>query len=136
MHRRSLEQHRFDAILLPWNYTMSKNPSYRAEFLDIREYCRTHQIAVQTIKSIAKGPVHEGERPRDVWYEPLEDQDAIDAAVWWVLAHPELFINMVGDIDLMPRVVDAAERFSGEAPTSERMEELARRTGQTPLFVE
>ena len=134
MHMRSLEQHDFDSVLLPWNYTMAQNPSYRGEFLQLREYCRERGIAMQTIKSVAKGPLGDQERPRDVWYDPLEDQDAIDTAIWWVMGHPELFLNSVGDIDLLPRVLSAAERFPGESPDEETMRRMVARTQQEPLF--
>ena len=134
MHRRSLDQHDFDAVLLPWNYTMSQNPEYRRNFLELRDYCRDHNIAVQTIKSIARGLLGDREKRRVVWYDPLEDQDAIDSAVWWVLGHEELFLNAAGDIDLLPKVIDAAERFPGSSPGDEEMKALVQRTGQTPLF--
>lgn len=134
MHRRSLEQQDFDAVLLPWNYTMSQNPEYRRNFLELRAYCREHRVAMQTIKSIARGPLGDREKRRDVWYDPLEDQDAIDSALWWVLGHEELFLNAAGDIDLLPKVIDAAERFPGSSPSDEEMKALVEKTGQTPLF--
>ena len=147
MHERGLTEYDFDSILLPWNYPMSRNPEYAAEFAQVRDRALSRGMAVQTIKSIARGPWGDKERTRDTWYEPLETQDEIDAAVFWLLSHPTVFLNTVGDIDLLPRVLDAAERFAGSLeanggdaealrPSDETMSELVASAGLTPLFVE
>ena len=47
-----------------------------------------------------------------IWYEPLVEQEHIDLAVHWVLGEPGVFLNSAGDLGLLPRVLDAAERFS------------------------
>lgn len=90
---------------------------------------------MQTIKSITLGP-WPGERPRrpTTWYEPLTDQGDIDLAVRWVLDRPGLFLNTASDIDLLAKVLDAADR-GGPRPSDEEMGELARRRGMAPLFV-
>ncbi|MEJ2302271.1 MAG: hypothetical protein P8Y14_12160 [Anaerolineales bacterium] len=41
----------------------------------------------------------------------MEDRADIDAAVRWVLGTPGIFLNTVGDIHLLPKVLDAADRF-------------------------
>ena len=136
MHMRSLDRYEFDSVLLPWNYPLAQNPQYATDFAELRDRCVHSGIAIQTIKSIARGPWNEKERTRSTWYEPLEKQEDIDRAVFWILSHPNLFLNTVGDVDLLPRVVDAAERFDGSPPSEEEMESLARETGLEPLFVE
>ncbi|OLB55944.1 MAG: hypothetical protein AUI01_07245 [Ktedonobacter sp. 13_2_20CM_2_56_8] len=77
------------------------------------------------------------EHTHTTWYEPLEDQQDIDLAVHWVLKRPGIFLNTVGDIQLLPKVLDAASRWQeGSAgPTDEQMQELASRLGMVPLFV-
>lgn len=136
MHQRSLDKYPFDAVLLPWNYAMSRNEAYAREFGELHDRCVKSGTAVQTIKSIAKGPWGEKERTRNTWYEPLEAQNDIDRAVFWLLSHPNLFLNTVGDIDLLPRVIDAAERFSGQRPSEEEMQSLTKEADLEPLFVE
>jgi len=136
MHQRSLDKYAFDAVLLPWNYAMSRNEAYAREFGELRDRCVKSGTALQTIKSIAKGPWGEKERTRNTWYEPLEAQSDIDRAVFWLLSHPNLFLNTVGDIDLLPRVIDAAQRFSGQRPSEEEMQALTREAELEPLFVE
>jgi hypothetical protein len=71
---------------------------------------------------------------RSTWYEPLEDQDDIDLAVWWVLGRAELFLDSVGDVELLPRVLSAASRFR-ELPDESAMRRLVERRPPEPLFV-
>ena len=110
-HRRSLERFDFDSVLLPYNYVTMQSQYYAENFNALLATCRERNIAVQTIKSIAH-QMWMGRPPtRATWYQPLEDQADIDAAVWWVLSKPGIFLNTVGDIHLLPKVLDAAARF-------------------------
>ena len=63
----------------------------------------------------------------------LVDQRDIDLCVRFVLARPGLFLNTASDIDLLAKILDAADR-AGAAPTSEEMEDLMRRREMAPLF--
>ena len=38
----------------------------------------------------------------------------------WVLGQPDLFLNSASDLDLLPRILDAAERFE-KAPADAEM---------------
>ena len=52
----------------------------------------------------------------------------------WVLGRPEVFLLTTGDVDILPRLLDAAERFEAR-PSDAQMAELASRQDATPLFV-
>src|SRR5205814_4649166 len=133
-HRRSLERFDFDSVLLPYNFVTMQNPYYADNFNALYETCRERRVAVQTIKSIALRPWAGRPHTRATWYEPLEQQDDIDLAVWWALSRPGVFLDSVGDVDLLPKVLDAASRFTG-APDDVAMSALAQRTAAEPLFV-
>jgi aryl-alcohol dehydrogenase-like predicted oxidoreductase len=133
-HRRSLDRFDFDSVLLPYNFVTMQNPYYAENFDAVYETCRERRIAVQTIKSIALRLWSGREHTRTTWYEPLEQQDDIDLAVWWALGRPGVFLNSVGDLGLLPKVLDAASRFTG-APDDAAMSALAERTAAQPLFV-
>ena len=133
-HRRSLARFDFDSVLLPYNYVTMQLPYYAENFEALVRECAKRNIAVQTIKSIAAKPWLGRERTRTTWYEPLEAQADIDLAVWWVLGRPGLFLNTAGDIDLLPRVLDAAERFE-KRPTDSEMAAMLERARAEPLFV-
>jgi aryl-alcohol dehydrogenase-like predicted oxidoreductase len=133
MHKQSLERFPFDAVLLPYNYVMMQNAQYAADFESLMTICRERGVAVQTIKSIARGPWGDRPKTRSTWYEPLADQDAIDTAVHWVLSRPGIFLNTVGDIHLLPMVLDAASRFE-TAPADEMMQEAVAELAMAPIF--
>ena len=133
-HLRSLEEYPFDSVLLPYNFPMSRNPSYIADFEALLALCAERRVAVQTIKSITRGPWGDHKPTANTWYEPLTDQDAIDIAVGWVLGRDGVFLNTVGDVHILPKVIDAAERFT-QRPNDEQMGELEAAFGLEPLFV-
>jgi aryl-alcohol dehydrogenase-like predicted oxidoreductase len=133
-HRRSLDRFDFDSVLLPYNFVTMQLPYYAENFEALSRTCAERNVAVQTIKSIAAKPWLDREHTRTTWYEPLSDQSDIDLAVWWVLGRPGVFLNTAGDVDLLPRVLDAAERFE-RRPTDIQMAALLERSRTEPLFV-
>jgi predicted aldo/keto reductase-like oxidoreductase len=133
MHKRSLKRFDFDAVLMPYNYIMHKNERYRIEFEEVVRTCRERNAAVQTIKALVRGPWGITPQNRNVWYQPLEEQADIDKAVHWVLGRGDVFLNTVGDVDLLAKVLDAASRFQNR-PTDQEMEELMQRANMSSLF--
>jgi len=133
-HRRSLDRFDFDSMLLPCNYVTMQSSYYRENFEALLKTCQERNVAVQTIKSIALRPWMERDHTRTTWYQPLEEPDDIDQAVWWVLGRQGTFLNSVGDVNLLPLVLDAAKRFH-EPPSDEAMRALVTRSHTEPLFV-
>jgi len=133
MHRRSLARFDFDAVLLPYNFFMAREERYRRNFEEVLSVCRERNVAVQVIKSIARGPWATAARTHTTWYQPLEDQADIDRAVHWVLDLPGVFLNTAGDLTLLPRVLDAASRFERRPPDDE-MAAMLDSTRITSLF--
>ncbi|HYT14137.1 MAG TPA: aldo/keto reductase [Candidatus Nitrosopolaris sp.] len=133
-HRRSLARFDFDSVLLPYNFVTMQLPYYAENFEALGRTCAERNVAVQTIKSIAARPWLGRERTQTTWYEPLTKLPDIDLAVWWVLGRPGVFLNTAGDIDLLPHVLDAAERFE-ERPNDAEMAALLERSRTEPLFV-
>ena len=134
MHRRSLARFDFDAVLMPWNWFCANHPTYGPDFRETLEICRQKNVAVQTIKGIARGPWAAGAtQTATTWYQPLESETDIREAVDWVLAEPGIFLNSVGDVDLLPAVLRAgADR--GARPDDAAMAAHAERTGLASIF--
>jgi aryl-alcohol dehydrogenase-like predicted oxidoreductase len=133
MHRRSLARFDFDSILLPYNFFMARNDRYREAFDGVTAICRERNVAVQTIKAIARGPWAATDRSHTTWYQPLERQEDIDLAVHWVLGRPGIFLNTAGDLTLLPRILDAASRFT-RRPSDEEMATMHDATRMSSLF--
>jgi len=134
MHMRSLERYEFDSVLLPWNFILSKESRYSREFKQLLSMCNDRGIAVQTIKSITKGPWGVQDRVHNTWYDPLDQQKDIDRAVSWILGHNSIFLNTCSDVQLLPKVLDAASRFDAK-PTDEEMEKMVKDSRMSRLFV-
>lgn len=133
IHLRSLERFNFDSVLFPFNYQLMQSQQYSAAAEQLLSLCKKGQVAVQTIKSLSAGHWGDQKQTRATWYQPLEEQDDIDLAVHWVLSHPQLFLNSVGDIHLLPKVLDAAARYE-HGPSQAEMQNMFERVGIQPIF--
>ncbi len=134
MHKKSLERFDFDSVLITYSYILMQNPDTAAEFDSLITMCKEREIAVQTIKSVTRRPWGEREKTRSTWYQPLEEQEAIDKAVHWVLGNPDVFLISVGDKLILPKVLDAASRFEAR-PSEEEMQTLLSDQAMEPLFI-
>jgi aryl-alcohol dehydrogenase-like predicted oxidoreductase len=139
MHRRALERFDFDSVLLPWNWHCAHHETYAADFEATVALCEQRRVAVQTIKSLARGPWAAGvDRNHTTWYQPLEDPDDIRLAVHWVLARQGIFLNSVGDVELLPHVVKAAAELGAApaeaVPSEAAMASFGKRAGLASIF--
>jgi len=129
-----LDNYSFDSILLPFNFIQMQNPVYVNEFEALIQRCKAQNVAVQTIKSISRGPKSDGDQDHATWYEPLVNDRAITNAIHWVLGHPDVFLNTVGDIHLLKKVLKAADSFESRPP-DEMMLTDVREFDIKPLFI-
>jgi predicted aldo/keto reductase-like oxidoreductase len=134
MHYRSLMKYDFDSVLFPYNYTMMQNPQYSADVNNLMDLCTKRSVAIQTIKSLSKGPVGEAVNHYATWYEPITDPSAIATSVNWVLDNPKVFLNSTGDITLLPTLLQKASEPLFK-PSEEDMKALVSEQGIKPLFV-
>ena len=133
MHKRSLARFDFDSVLLPFNFFMAQSERYRQNFEEVLGICRERNVAVQVIKSIARGPWATTDRTRTTWYQPLKEPADIDRAVHWAMGVPGVFLNTVGDLGLLSKVLDAADRFE-RRPSDEEMTAMVDVSKVTSLF--
>lgn len=133
MHLRSLERFNFDSVLLPYSYILMQNPQYANDFERLMQACQARDVAVQTIKAITQRPWGDDAHTAATWYKPLTDPAEIERAVHWVLGRSGIFLNTVGDIHVLPMVLDAATR--AETPMNEaEMAAQISRLEMAPLF--
>ena len=133
MHKRSLAHFAFDSVLLPYNYVMHQNSQYIEDFDSLVAICEERNVALQTIKSITRGPWGPQDHWASTWYQPLKDQEDVDRAVHWVIGRPNIFLNTVGDIHMLPHVLDAASRFTSR-PTDDDMVGMVKEEKMSNLF--
>ena len=133
MHLRALEVHDLDSVLLPYNYVLMQNLTYAAEFEELEKVCLERNVAIQTIKSIARGPLGDKEHQYSVWYDPLTTPEGIRHAVHWVLGNPNVFLNTAGDVGLLKIILQAADEFESR-PDDAVMDADLEKLGITSLF--
>jgi len=121
-------------VLAPYNYLTLQQRYYAENFGALQATCEERNVAVQTIKSIAYRPWMAREHTSSTWYQPLTDRPDIDRALHWALGRPGIFVISAGDVELLPKVLDAAERFERATSDSE-MASMVRRLEMEPLFV-
>jgi aryl-alcohol dehydrogenase-like predicted oxidoreductase len=128
MHLSSLARFDFDSVLLPYSAAAMRDPEYAADFERLLASCVERNVAVQTIKSVARRRWPEGAAPTHAtWYEPLSDPAEIERAVHWALARPKIFVNTAGDLALLEPMLRAGESFAAAPRASEV-------PGTEPLF--
>ena len=134
MHQKSIEYFDFDSILMPWNWFVANYRNYPRDFKNTLELCRKKNIAVQTIKAVARGPYAAGmKQSHATWYQPLEDKESIKKSVDWVLSFKEIFLNSVGDVNILPIVLSAAKNL-GNRPSEKDMSKISKKMGLASIF--
>ena len=111
VHLEALRRFDFDTVMFPVSTAIFRNAEYRrsAEALFVEAHRK--DVGVQAIKMLARGGWGDHEREYPVWYDPHRDQAEIDRALWWQLSQPIHTAPSTGSLALLPKILDAAERF-------------------------
>jgi aryl-alcohol dehydrogenase-like predicted oxidoreductase len=135
MHRRSLDRFGFDSVLFPYSAALLAEPGYLHDAEGLLTRCAEQRVAAQTIKSVARRRWPEDHLgPRFSWYQPVpEDDPAVERAVHFVLANPQVFLNTSSDLHLLRPTLEAASR-PVRRPSDEELAADAGRLGIRPLF--
>jgi aryl-alcohol dehydrogenase-like predicted oxidoreductase len=134
MHKQSLERFDFDAVMLPYSYWQMQDASYATHFTELLEFSRERNVAVQTIKSVARRPWKEQTKTYNTYfYEPLDTQDAIEQAVHWAMGLSDSFVITAGDMRLLPKMLEAADCYD-ERPFNEKMRAIMDKFDVQPIF--
>jgi aryl-alcohol dehydrogenase-like predicted oxidoreductase len=114
-HLEALRRYPFETVLTPWNFILSTDEGYRADYAALVEEIQRQDTGLMIIKTISRRNWPEGDPTGDqrytTWYEPFDRQEYIDASVSWVLSHDEVTgLAMVGDVTLVPMMLEAENR--------------------------
>ena len=134
MHRRSLERFDFDSVLMPWNWFCAHHPTYAADF----------EATVALVRAAQRrGADDQGAGARTLGSRRRTQPGDLVSAVGGRGGHsrggalgtgrPRLFLNSVGDLNLLPLVLQAADEL-GPAPQDAAMANLNERTGLASIF--
>lgn len=140
MHRRSLERFDYDSVLLPFNYALLDDDTYRDACTALLATCAERRVAVQTIKSAARRRwAPDDSSPHYSWYEPMSEGQALARSVQWVLGggafDGQLFVNSSSDARLLPSILQAAaDAPSRPRPNDKQLASDLVAEGVIPLF--
>ncbi len=127
-HLEALRRFDFATVLTPLNRSLQLDPTFADAYAALVEEVRRQDAGLMTIKAVARRNwpgVRAGDDVGDqryaTWYEPLDEAEAVRAAVSWVLAHDELTgFASAGDVRLLGMIVDA-ERDRLPVDAAERL---------------
>ena len=134
MHIRSLGEAPFASVLLPYSHVLMQDEAYAAGVAELLALCADNNVAVQTIKSIARRRWPDLDMRKFSWYEPVDDMDVLARATQFVLANPQVFLNTSSDARLLPTTIAAASGFDGTTPSAEQLAADRLTQSMTPLF--
>jgi aryl-alcohol dehydrogenase-like predicted oxidoreductase len=127
-HLEALRRFDLDTVMFPVYPALWSRPEYREPAEELLAVCTERDVGVMVIKAAARRPWADGstlgdaaagsaataERWALAWYEPQRSDEDIDRGVHFALSTPGVHAFCTpGDIPLLSRVLDSADRFRG-----------------------
>jgi len=116
---KALEHFDLDTVLFPLNYILKKYSCPENNYAPIIKLAKKKNVGMIAMKAVAKGPwpVSLADKPRETrphstWYEPFAKQTSIDRCIWFALSHGITTIASACDVQLVQKIIDAAERYT------------------------
>ena len=134
MHLASLERFPFDAVLLPYNFTMLAQPADAADVERLLALCAPRGVAVPPLEAIARRRWGAGNERRSSWNAPHRAAEALGRALRFVLSTPGLCLNTSSAAAPLLAALAAAEALAAP-PTARELEADVARLELAPLFV-
>ena len=144
----ALDRYDLDTVMFPIYPRLWADPVYREAAEELLALCGARDLGVMVIKAVARRPwadhrpladAIEGypetsDRWATSWYEPQREDEAIARGVSFALSTPGVHAFCTpGDLGLLPRVLDAAERFTPMA-ANERAEAANAMSDEDVIF--
>ena len=110
-HLEALRRYPFATVLSPINPVLARDLEYLNAYEALVDEVERQDAGLMIIKSVAQRNWPDGvEKAYTTWYEPLDEQRPITAAVAWVLSHGEVTgIATPSDVRLLPLMIRAEQ---------------------------
>ncbi len=132
-HLEALRRYDLDTVMFPVFPRVWGDDAYRADAEALLAECAARDVGVQAIKAVARRP-WDGDRWAGSWYEPYADDAGIERGVRFALSTPGVHgFCTPGDLDLLPRVLAAANAYEPLA-VDERAAAMAATAGDEIIF--
>jgi aryl-alcohol dehydrogenase-like predicted oxidoreductase len=108
-HREALRRFPFDSVITPWNYRLAQDSRYHHDSEALLDEITAQDVGLRVIKTIARHLwTSSADATYATWYQPMDEQRYVSAAVTFVLARPEVAgICTAGDVRLLPLLIQA-----------------------------
>lgn len=107
-HLEALRRYSFDTVLTPLNYLLYQREDYRRDYEALVAEVKSQDAGLMIIKHVARNLWREGKQRYATWYEPMDDQPLINAAIAFVLGRSEVTgLPTAGDVRLLPLMIEA-----------------------------
>jgi aryl-alcohol dehydrogenase-like predicted oxidoreductase len=116
----ALRRFPFDTVMFPLNFKLYADDDYRRDYESLMELAVSNDVGVQIIKAVAKAPWRDRPRTYATRYEPFDDPERVDVAVAIDLAQPVPPLCRVGDVRVLPVIVDAAVGYESVSESARR----------------
>lgn len=104
-----------ETVMFPYNATLAGKEGPEHDYASVLAAAREHDLGAIGIKAFAKGPwdddLPRAERPYHTWYEPYEDPAALADSLRFALSSDLATITNAGDPELVPAILEAAQKF-------------------------
>jgi aryl-alcohol dehydrogenase-like predicted oxidoreductase len=126
VHLEALRRFDLDTVMFPVYPALWARAEYRESAEELLALCAERDVGVMAIKAVARRPWADrrpladavsgdpatADRWADSWYEPAATDEDIDRGIHFALSTPGVHgFCTPGDIALLPRVLDSAERY-------------------------
>ncbi|MYC48340.1 MAG: aldo/keto reductase [Chloroflexi bacterium] len=107
----ALERYDFDTVMFPVAKALWRSPEYREDTERLLNLCHERDVGIQCIKILASGGWGSAEKDCHTWYDPVREQEEIHDCVNWLFSQDVHTAPSTGEVTIVPKLLDAAERF-------------------------
>ncbi len=122
----------FDTVLFPLNFILKRHAVPENDYEPLLKLAERKNLGTIAMKAFTKQP-WQGERRYQTWYEPWDNQEEIDKALWFTLSQGVTTAASSGEPRLFEMMVDAAERYRS-LTMDEQRELIDSASDLKPLF--
>jgi predicted aldo/keto reductase-like oxidoreductase len=110
----ALSRFDFDTVMFPLNRIHAAKIRDWNDYRPLLKTAKKRDTGVFAIKSIAKGKWKDPTLPHkyNTWYEPFEKESNIEKSLWYALNQDITSAVSSGDMKLLPKTIDAAEKYT------------------------
>jgi aryl-alcohol dehydrogenase-like predicted oxidoreductase len=129
----ALKRFDFDSVMFPLNFVLRRHRRPENDFEPLIKLAIEKDVGRIAIKTVAKQPWKSKKHAYETWYEPFDEQEAIDRSLWFALTQDITSAVTPGDVRLLPKVLNSGQRFR-KLDEAEQERLILSAEGLEPLF--